>query len=549
MAIVTQALARVAGAVGVDGPGERPRRVWTSGEGRVHIELRGVGRPEAEGLAGAVESALERLGRVRWAEVDRAVGTVVVALAGAVDDEEGGEELDVSEGAGDLVDAVESAEAEHGLVGAPLSGRPEHPGDPGPARRQAVALGADLVGIGVAVASRAVRAPRLPRPVGVAVALVEGAPRLRAVVEGSLGVARAEVVLPVTNAATQALTGNVIGLAVDAALRLTLLTERLAHQRAWLAREPELFPAKTGVADLPVPDLPRPVPLPEGVAERWADRAGLVSLGAGVVALGVTRDVRVPAAMLAAGLPRASRLAAHGFTAQLGRDLAGRGVVVFDRGALLRLDRIDTLVLDARLLEGESLDPVVVAGRRAGLAVILAVEGPSLAPAGGVDRTVAGGADLVRSIHALQKEGAVVALLSARSNAGLRAADLGLGLLGRTPRPPLAADVLLGPGLDDTVLVLAAASAARRVARASTVLALGASLTGGGLAVLGPPAGAVARANLSVSGAGMVGLLAGTLEGVTLGRAHPRPAVREVPRTVSGNGQRAPAAGVSPDAR
>ena len=49
-------------------------------------------------------------------------------------------------------------------------------------------------------------------------------------------------------------------------------------------------------------------------------------------------------------MPKAARHGREAFAARLGRELAARDVVVLDRGALRRLDRVDVVVLDAAVL-------------------------------------------------------------------------------------------------------------------------------------------------------------------------------------------------------
>ena len=64
----------------------------------------------------------------------------------------------------------------------------------------------------------------------------------------------------------------------------------------------------------------------------------------------VSRSPRRAASVALAGLPKAARLSREGFAATLGFLLARRGVVVMDEGVLRRLDRIDTIVVDADVL-------------------------------------------------------------------------------------------------------------------------------------------------------------------------------------------------------
>jgi cation-transporting ATPase I len=118
----------------------------------------------------------------------------------------------------------------------------------------------------------------------------------------------------------------------------------------WERREPELITGPHSVRH-PALDHPgRPVPLPKGPIERYVDRASIGSLGAVTIALAATRNPRRAADLLLTGVPKAATLGREAFAAHLDRSLAARDVLVMDPAALRRLDRVDTLVLDGRLL-------------------------------------------------------------------------------------------------------------------------------------------------------------------------------------------------------
>src|SRR5262249_27671953 len=98
-------------------PGRRQRRPWT-GNGRGHIEVRGVQRRENAGAAREVEVGLRRLDGVSWAEVNAPTGRVVVAFDG--------ERAEIA----DLVAVIEAIEEAHGLAAECFPpGQPDHPGD------------------------------------------------------------------------------------------------------------------------------------------------------------------------------------------------------------------------------------------------------------------------------------------------------------------------------------------------------------------------------------------------------------------------------------
>jgi cation-transporting ATPase I len=65
------------------------------------------------------------------------------------------------------------------------------------------------------------------------------------------------------------------------------------------------------------------------------------------------RDPQLAFAATAAANPKAARLGREAFAARVGRDLARSGVLVMNVDALRRLDRVDTVVLDAQVLTAD----------------------------------------------------------------------------------------------------------------------------------------------------------------------------------------------------
>jgi cation-transporting ATPase I len=372
------------------------------------------------------------------------------------------------------------------------------------------------------------------------------------------------------------------------------------------------------------------------------------------VALAATRDPRRAANALLAGLPKAARLGREAFAAQLVRTLADRDIVVWDRRALRRLDRVSTVVLDAPLLltgrhllgpmvvvapagsgttgrrrgapsqeapsvrhrgapsqatlssrarsmfdprqpaairrrsgwalgplgelgvqlgrdtlrlahqlssggpcpsgsepatsrrprsgglsspgrrlvlglayQGRLLamfgtepeahamaEPLAAEARAAGLEVVVAGIGPDV----GASAVVPGGSRTASSVRALQAEGRGVVLVSSSSHAGLRAADIGIGVGGGDERGPWGADLLCRKGLEDACLILRAASTARQVSAASALMALAGSAVGGTWAVLGPASSASGRALLPVNAAALAAQATGAWMGLAAAR-------------------------------
>jgi cation-transporting ATPase I len=84
--------------------------------------------------------------------------------------------------------------------------------------------------------------------------------------------------------------------------------------------------------------------------ERAADRTAVAGLGLGTAALGMARSPGLAGELVLAAVPRAARNGREVFAATAARRLTSRGVVVLDRRALRRLDRVDTVVVSAGAL-------------------------------------------------------------------------------------------------------------------------------------------------------------------------------------------------------
>jgi cation-transporting ATPase I len=309
------------------------------GNGRAHIEVRGVHIPGRGPLTGQVESALERVEGVDWAEVNAVIGRVVVAFDG--------DAVDVD----DLVGVVTAAEEAAGVGGERFpAGRPEHPWDVEALRRNLIAMAADVVGLGVSGFGQVLQRSPLPAELASVVSLFDTQPRLRRLLEANLGHPATDLGLALGNAMAQALSQGPLGLVVDGAHRVNLIGELWAERGIWRRREPELFGRRHRRRVEAVPAGSRPRPLPDGPIETYADRASLASLGAFGLATAVTADPRRSSTVLLAGLPKAAQQGREAFAATLGRVLAGRDAVVMDAGVLRRLDRIDTVLLDAEVV-------------------------------------------------------------------------------------------------------------------------------------------------------------------------------------------------------
>lgn len=321
-----------------DRDGRHHRRVSVVDD-RAHIEVRGVDDEGRPAMAPAVKRALEALDGVHWAEVDAIVGRAVILF------EPGEIELD------DIIDTIEDVEEDHDAAEERFPHhRPDHPDDLEPVQRRAIAIAADLAGLGVVAAGQTLRLARIPAEIPGLVSLADSQPRVRGVLERRLGPPATDLVVAGANATAQALGQGVIGLSIDIAQHSTRIAEQLARRSAWRRSEADLIEGPHSVRHAARDVGPRPVPLPKGDIERYADGAAIASLAAVGATFGATRNPRRAADLVLAGVPKAASLGRETFAAALAWVLSANDVVVLDPSALRRFDRVTTLVIDARIL-------------------------------------------------------------------------------------------------------------------------------------------------------------------------------------------------------
>ncbi|MFR9774459.1 HAD-IC family P-type ATPase [Micromonospora sp. MS34] len=553
------------------------RRVWTR-DGRHHIEVHGVCQNGGDRLARQVEAALERLPGVAWARVNAPSGRVIVA---------------VREPKPKLRDLI--ATVAHTERVCPHEPDPEiappHPPEEGPRTPRTLgALVSDALGLTISAASRILPFTPVPAEVAGFLTAVDLHPKLHALADRGLRAdPRADVLFPLAEAVVQGLTGGWTSILLDGAQRVVQWGEARAQLTTWSKAEPRL----TGTPERAVarvPDGERPCPVPDGPAERYVTGMLAAGAAAGAAALPVVGHKRAGALALSA-LPKAPGNGREGYGAQLGRILARRGVIVMDRSVLRELDRIDTVLLDTRVLgsdRGVLADLAPLPGADAGevatrsfalfdpaepdgvrqadgwrlapldrvdaedpgdtedsrrlredgghllgltdggrLAAVLRVE-PEPAPGvdalptatrhaglrlvvagdddgryGFADALLPGGPHLADSVRTLQREGAVVLVVSG-DRAALGAADCGVGVSAPEDLPPWGAHLIVGEDLRIPALLIDATGVARRMTGQNIRLAM----AGSGLGALGAftagPEQLPGRAFAAVNGAGAI---------------------------------------------
>ncbi|MBB5137117.1 magnesium-transporting ATPase (P-type) [Thermocatellispora tengchongensis] len=333
--------------------------------GRVHIELR---RPLHD--PARVEAALARRPGVAWARVNAPLGRMIVAV------EEGGPPPD------ELVRALEAAERvdrERAERDAARAAEEEPPEEAGEAEEEeegeeppadlpvGVALAIDAAGFAATLVEWAVQSAPLPAEVAGLAGFISDVPRVRRAVEHALP--GHGPWLPLVNATVRGLAPGATGIVLDAIKRLMQLREEHAGQAAFERLEEELTgtPERAGAPEREHAAWPRagalssgerhlarPCHLPKGPVETYADRMPLGAAAAGLAGGLMTGRLRRGAQVALAALPAAPLAGRDAYAAELGRLLARRGIVVIDNGALRRLDRATTVVVE---------DEVLLAGR------------------------------------------------------------------------------------------------------------------------------------------------------------------------------------------
>ena len=537
------------------------RHSWR-GKGRAWIEVRGL-----DGLDGAqlgvvvIDAVLARPG-VTSASLNRPLSRLVVGL-----DEE-------ATSVRELCRVIDEAEKSWRLANE--GSRPGHemprpkalPGDGVLMAIRAATVGANAAGLGVSLAGRALRWPALPPVVGAANSLLNYQPALKRMVENRLGQPATDTTLTLLTAAVHTSSFVLPSLAVDLAMEMMKAAEWRAEAKAWSRHEPELA-RHADHADVHPPS--RPVPPPDGPAERHTRRTALVqAIGGATVGLASRNlDTASNAVMVAA--PKAMRTTRESFAATLGQGLADRHAALPLRpDSLRRLDRIDALLVDPRVLCTDTLRVVRVRGadeeeispawnraqlllEKRGLhvgwhpvpgapdgATIEALVGPThdllasavlaearrasldlvsveiddlgeLRPAFDELRPATNGSiddALVAALSDLHQSGHTVAVLSSSAAQALSSADIGLGVMPRSHAepPPWTADLIFAD-LAGAWRILHALPVAKTATRRGIELASSASALG---ALLMLP-GVTTRLPSAVATGAAAGLLSGYL--------------------------------------
>ncbi|MDP9862727.1 MULTISPECIES: HAD-IC family P-type ATPase [Streptosporangium] len=334
------------GAIQETLPRPRGRR---SCPGGFHLDLRVIGGPGTGQVARRLEGLLLALEGVERAEVNGALGTVFVGCGeGLVDLEELTsivEELDTLGALGALGTEEDSGrDEEQDRVSSLSSVVEQH-------TRAGIRLGASLIGTGLAFAGRAARLPPLLPAVPTLLHLAESTPAVRAGLERRLGRPATGALFTAANIVTNTLALRPLGLLIHSVSSAGRYLEARGTQQAWELHGQKLASREGTYRHTRAARRPRPAPMAHSPVARFERAVAPVALGASGLTRLISDSRRRGLAMMVSTTPKAARAGRESFACAVGRALAGRGMVVLDSEALRRMDGIDTVVLDAALLD------------------------------------------------------------------------------------------------------------------------------------------------------------------------------------------------------
>ena len=379
----------------------------------------------------------------------------------------------------------------------PTTGTTPTPGDGLLWAARTAMVGANVAGLAVAVVGRTMRLPRAPIAVEAAVSLARHQPWLRGPIENRIGAEAAATVLSLAETAAQTLTLSPAKLAVDLTLQVLKTAERGARERA-LARH---APALTGNAPA-TERQSRPAPATAGSTQRHLRRAAVAQAAAAGLAGVVTGNLDTAATAAVVTSPKPLEAAGEAFAATLAKRLADRDAALPLRPAVLRrLDTIDTLLIDPRVLCGTGLQVVRVRGVDGGEQLSAAwsraqqlLDQPGLTPGWhqvpGVASAESGRRATVDALILPAQHRLASALVREARSAGLDLCTVDLAVLGEL-RPAFDDIRPVDAGATDTALADALADLQRAGRTVAVLASAGARVLAGADVALGvmPAAG------------------------------------------------------------
>ncbi|HEY6556648.1 MAG TPA: HAD-IC family P-type ATPase [Polyangiaceae bacterium] len=224
----------------------------------------------------------------------------------------------------------------------------------------------------------------------------------------------------------------------------------------------------------------------------------------------------------ALGPPRVLGSSVNGSLEERGTELARSGALVLG----LAQDGVVVGLIEVRIIPQTGVDELIRAAHEAQMRVVIASNDESILQRVPADDTIPEGEGLRIGIRRLQREGRTVCLVATGTSPGIETADCAIGLTLPEQRVPWGAHILCRQDLSDVRFLLSACVAARRIAKQSVNVALGAAtvgalVTGGGLLPR-----STRRVITVVNAATLVSMANGVRSSVQLAR-RPLPAPRD----------------------
>lgn len=320
------------------------RRSWR-GAGRAWIEVHGLDDSDGVDIGAEVSEALRAEPGVTSVRLNRPLSRVVVEI---------GDHVSLA----DLCATVEALEKE--AKNAELTETAALPGDGLLLATKGAMVGANAVGLAIATVGSAMRWPAAPKVFDAAASVARYQPLVRNALASRIGPAKTDRVLSLVSLGSHVITMSPAILAVDLMVEGLKASETRAGALAWNRYEPEL----ARYAEHPdVHPAARPVPRPDGLAERYLKRTAVAQVVAAGAVGALTRNLDMTSSAILATSPKAVRTSCESFAATLGQGLAdAHGVLPLRPDSLRRLDKIDTVVIDPRALIGEQRRVVQIRG-------------------------------------------------------------------------------------------------------------------------------------------------------------------------------------------
>ncbi len=324
------------------------RHCWRGGD-RAWIEVRGLDSSQGSELGQIVSEAVGARPGVSSARLNRPLSRVIVGFASPDGDEPSLSELcRVVADAEKRFAAARPGAAAESVDSATGTEQVSLPADALVLTSRALGVGVTAAGFGIALIGRTLRWPAVPHSVEALVAVVDYQPRLRRLLEDRIGRSATDSVLTAATTAAHIVSLSPASLAVDFVVEALRAAEVRAEARAWTAHEPELA---RHAEQLATHSSSRPCPRPPGPVERHSDRTALIQLIGAAVTGVATRSLAVAGTAALVAAPKAARTTRESFAATLGQGLAERyDTLALRPESLRRLDRVDALVLDPRVL-------------------------------------------------------------------------------------------------------------------------------------------------------------------------------------------------------